>query len=114
MPIDWTMALAYVDNDRKLLAELAAMFSQDSPGLLLKARDAIMGDDSSVLERVAHTLKGRLAFFGIDFLRDKASRLETMGRLRVLDDAQELLAEIQAEIERILPEFDALSREQGQ
>jgi two-component system, sensor histidine kinase and response regulator len=113
MPIDWTMALAYVDNDRQLLAELAAMFLQDTPNLLLKAREAIEQDDFSGLERAAHTLKGRLAFFGIDFLRDRALRLESMGRLRLLDDAPELLAEIEAEIERILPEFDALSREQG-
>jgi HPt (histidine-containing phosphotransfer) domain-containing protein len=113
MPIDWTMALMYVDNDRKLLAELAAVFSQDSPSMLRKAQEAIAQNDSPELERIAHTLKGRLAFFGIDFLRDKALRLETIGRLRVLDDAAELLAEIESDIERILPEFDALSREQG-
>jgi HPt (histidine-containing phosphotransfer) domain-containing protein len=113
MPIDWTMALTYVDNDRILLAELAAMFLQDSPTLLGKARDAIVQNDASSLERVAHTLKGRLAFFGIDFLRDKASQLETMGRMCYLNDASELLAELETEIERILPEFEALSQEPG-
>ncbi len=103
----------YVDNDRELLAELAAMFSNDSPGLLKKAREAVEKNDAATLERAAHTLKGRLAFFGIDYLRDKALRLETMGRLRFLEDAAELLADIENEIERILPEFDALGREQG-
>jgi hypothetical protein len=45
-------------------------------------------------------------------VRDKAMLLETMGRMHELHEAQETLAEIEADIARITPEFDALSREQ--
>jgi two-component system, sensor histidine kinase and response regulator len=114
MSFDWTVALTFVDNDRRLLAELASMFTQDCPRLAIKMRESMDRKDFSELERAAHTLKGRLAFFGVHDIRDKALRLETMGRLQVLDGAPELLAEIEAEINRIIPEFDALSREQGE
>jgi two-component system, sensor histidine kinase and response regulator len=112
MSIDWTIALVHVDGDKQLLAELAAMFAQDCPRLLLEARESIAQMDYPKLERAAHTLKGRLAFFGIHDLRDKALRLETIGRMQLLDGARESLAEVEAGIESILPEFSALSREQ--
>jgi HPt (histidine-containing phosphotransfer) domain-containing protein len=106
------VALTHVDSDRRLLAELAGMFSQDCPRLLLEVRESIVQEDYERLERVAHTLKGRLAFFGVHDVRDKAMLLETMGRMHELHEAQETLAEIEADIARITPEFDALSREQ--
>jgi two-component system, sensor histidine kinase and response regulator len=112
MPIDWTVALTHVDSDRRLLAELAGMFSEDCPRLLLEARESIAQADCEKLERVAHTLKGRLAFFGVHDVRDGAMQLETMGRLCDLKDAPETLAGIEADIARIIPEFDELSREQ--
>jgi two-component system, sensor histidine kinase and response regulator len=114
MPIDWAIALVHVDGDNQLLAELATMFVQDCPRLLLEARESIAQMDHSKLERAAHTLKGRLAFFGIHDLRDKALRLETIGRMQLSGEARESLAEVEAGIELIIPEFNALSREQGQ
>jgi two-component system, sensor histidine kinase and response regulator len=113
MPIDWTEALTHVDSDRSLLAELAEMFSQDCPRLLIEARESIAQEDYERLERVAHTLQGRLAFFGVHDVRDKAMRLETMGRMHGLGEAPETLAEIEAAIALIIPEFDTLSREQA-
>ncbi len=111
MPIDWTVALTHVDSDKGLLAELAEMFSQDCPRLLLEARESIAKKDYDGLERFAHTLKGRLAFFGVNDLREKALQLEAMGRTHALTGALESLAEIEADLQRIIPEFDALSRE---
>jgi two-component system, sensor histidine kinase and response regulator len=113
MPIDWTVAMSHVDDDMQLLAELAAMFVQDCPRLLRESRESIGQNDHSGLERAAHTLKGRLAFFGINDLRDKALRLEMMGRMQIAGEGVELLAEIETDIESITPEFIALSREQG-
>jgi HPt (histidine-containing phosphotransfer) domain-containing protein len=114
MSIDWEIALGHVDGDWGLLAELAALFSQDCPRLLLEARESIQRRDHSGLERAAHTLKGRLAFFGINDLRDQALQLEMMGRAQVSEEAAESLKAIQAEIDRILPEFDSLGSRRGQ
>lgn len=113
MPIDWSVALTRVEGDRQLLAELAAVFSQDYRSLLLEARKSISSGDHFGLERAAHTLKGRLAFFGMENLRDRALRLEIMGRTRSLSGAGECLTGIEADVERVIPEFNALSREYG-
>jgi HPt (histidine-containing phosphotransfer) domain-containing protein len=109
--MDLGIALSHVDGDRQLLAELAELFSQDYPRLLEEIRSSIPKIDFSALERGAHTLKGRLAFFGIHRVRDMASDLEIMGRTGNLSQAMQSLKIIEVEMERILPEFDALARE---
>ena len=109
--IDFSIALAHVENDLQLLAELAALFVQDYPRLIQEARNAIALNDYAELERAAHTLKGRLAFFGINRLRERALELETMGRMRDLSRAKEACAVLEAEMERILPEVESLTKE---
>jgi HPt (histidine-containing phosphotransfer) domain-containing protein len=113
MPIDLTAALAHVDGDLQLLAELAAMFVQDYPRLRNEARDSMERGDYSSLERAAHTLKGRLAFFGVQKARDQALKLEIMGREQNLAGIRQALADLEVEVESALPEFDRLAREQG-
>ena len=109
--VDHSIALAHVENDLRLLAELAAIFVQDYPRLLQEARNAIALNDYAGFERAAHTLKGRLAFFGIKGLREQALELETMGRMHDLTGAKEACAVIEAEMERILPEIELLTKE---
>jgi two-component system sensor histidine kinase/response regulator len=108
------VALAHVDGDAEFLSELAAMFVQDYPRLMEESHEGILQSDSAVVERAAHTLKGRLAFFGITRLRDKLVSLESMGREKDLSRAPQLLADIEAAMKSILLEFKALAREQGQ
>jgi HPt (histidine-containing phosphotransfer) domain-containing protein len=109
--LDLNTALAHVDGDSQLLSELAAIFVQDYPRLIEDSRRSILQSDYSGLERAAHTLKGRLAFFGIVTLRDQISGLETMGRDQNLTGARQALAEIEMEMDSILSEFEALIRE---
>jgi two-component system, sensor histidine kinase and response regulator len=111
LAIDFSIALAHVENDLQLLAELAALFVQDYPRLRQESRNAIALNDCPGLERAAHTLKGRLAFFGIKALREQALQLETMGRANDLQGAKEALAAIEAAMERILPEIESLTKE---
>jgi HPt (histidine-containing phosphotransfer) domain-containing protein len=105
------IALAHVDDDRQFLAELAEMFVADYPHLLDEAKISIQQGDHAGLERTAHTLQGRLAFFGVDKARDKALKLETMGRTENLLPAAAALAELETDMKDILPEFVALYRE---
>jgi HPt (histidine-containing phosphotransfer) domain-containing protein len=109
--LDLEVALAHVDGDRELLAELCTMFIQDYPRLIGEARDAILQNDSSTLERVAHTLKGRLAFFGIQKARNQLMELEAMGRNKDLHPARQALVDIESEMKSILSEFEPLCRE---
>jgi HPt (histidine-containing phosphotransfer) domain-containing protein len=109
--LDLNVALIHVDGDLRLLSELATIFLQDYPNLMEEARLAILQSDYSGLERAAHTLKGRLAFFGIAALRDQVLDLEMMGRDQVLVEAPQALTKIEMGMQSILPEFDALVRE---
>jgi len=111
--LDLEIALAHVEGDRQLLAELSAMFLQDYPRLLGEAKSAILQGDHSGLERLAHTLKGRLAFFGIRKAHEQVLELEMMGRTNAMARAPQALAAIEAELEGILPEFESLTREQN-
>jgi HPt (histidine-containing phosphotransfer) domain-containing protein len=111
--LDLDVALSHVDGDMQLLAELAALFLQDYPRLMEEIRSSILTADSALLERAAHTMKGRLAFFGIQRAREQALGLELLGRAQNLTSAGSALAEIEVELESILPEFEALSREQS-
>jgi two-component system, sensor histidine kinase and response regulator len=110
---DLDIALAHVDGDRQFLAELAALFVQDYPRLRDEARESILKGDHSSLERAAHTLKGRLAFFGIRKAREQAIALEMMGRTGDLSRAQQVLADVEREMESVLLEFESLSRAQN-
>ena len=106
-------ALSHVDGDRELLSELALMFIQDYPRLAQEAQSAAAQNDGVVLERAAHTLKGRLAFFGITKIHKQVTCLEIMGRTGDCGGAPQLLREINEEIQLILPEFESLIREQN-
>ncbi len=108
------IALSHVDGDRQLLGELAALFLQDYPRLCGELHDSIARADSSSLERAAHTLKGRLAFFGIQQVREQALGLEMLGRAQNIALAAQSLAEIETEMGTILPEFEILAREQDE
>jgi HPt (histidine-containing phosphotransfer) domain-containing protein len=111
--INWELVMAHVGGDRELLAELSAMFIEDYPRLLAELKLSIAQSDSSTVERIAHTLKGRLAFFGITNGVAQTKDLEDMGRAGDLTGAWKALAEMETALEVVLPEFQALSQAQG-
>jgi len=111
--MDLDVALSYVDGDIQFLAELAELFLQDYPHLMEELRHSIQQGNHSDLERAAHTLKGRLAFFGLNRMRDKAFGLELMGRERNSANTVRALAEFESAMVGILPEFTSLVRDQG-
>jgi HPt (histidine-containing phosphotransfer) domain-containing protein len=111
--INLDLVMAHVDGDWELLGELSVMFIEDYPRLLEELKSSITQNDSSTVERIAHTLKGRLAFFGMTNGITQATELEDMGHANDLAGAWKALAEMEAALEVILPEFQLLSREQG-
>jgi HPt (histidine-containing phosphotransfer) domain-containing protein len=111
--LDWEAALSQAGGDRQLLAELCRIFLQDCPHLLDTARESIKNADPLGLERAAHTLCGRLAFFGLVEARERALKLEMTGRKKDLNRALEAFAGIETEMESLLPQFDSFAREQG-
>ncbi len=109
--MDMEVALSHVGGDMPFLAELAEIFLHDYPRLMEEMRQSIAQDTHSELERAAHTLKGRLAFFGLNTVRDKAFCLEMMGREHNSANAARALTELELAMEGILPELTTLVRE---
>ena len=111
--LDLDVALAHVDGDLKLLKELSAIFLQDYPNLLDEAKKSIQKADYESLERAAHTLSGRFAFFGLVRAREWASELEMTGRKKDMNRALEAFAGIEAEMKSLLPQLESFVQEQG-
>jgi len=109
MQINRTIALEHVDGDEALLAELAAMFVEDYPRLIGELSNSIENGDHVLVERTAHTLKGRLAFFGMIKQRERALKLEISGRKRELTEAHNVLADLDHGMQIVMPEFRALA-----
>ena len=106
---DIEVALAHVDGDGELLSELAVMFLEDYPRSIEEAQNSILNRDTACLERVAHTLKGRLAFFGIRKARSQVEELEIMGREKNLAGAWKTLEEVKTAMEDVLAAFQSMA-----
>jgi HPt (histidine-containing phosphotransfer) domain-containing protein len=109
MGINQKLALEHVDGDDELLADLAAIFLEDCPRLIRELYECIGEGDNVSVERVAHTLKGRLAFFGMEKERGRSLQLEDMGKQCELSGAPMLLAELEDELKHAIPEFQELA-----
>jgi HPt (histidine-containing phosphotransfer) domain-containing protein len=108
--MDWAAALENTGGDRELLVELAEMFTQDFPRFADDARKAFSLDDAETLAREAHTLKGRMAFFGFETLRDQAASLEELCQRPGLKGVGKALEALVAATAAVLPEFRALAQ----
>jgi HPt (histidine-containing phosphotransfer) domain-containing protein len=110
--INWDLVMTHVDGDRELLVDLAVMFIEDYPQFLAELRTAATRSDFPAVERIAHTLKGRVAFFGLKNAVIHAAELENMGRAKNLAGAWDVMAEMESALDIVLPELQVLSIEQ--
>ncbi len=106
--IDVDEALARVDGDQDLLAEVAGMFRRDWPGMLETIRDAIAQSDAATVEREAHKLKGALGAFCARPASEVAQQLETIGHRGDLAEALAACNLLEGELTRLEPELESL------
>jgi HPt (histidine-containing phosphotransfer) domain-containing protein len=102
-------ALDRVGGDSELLEEVAKLFLDTAPELLSQVREAVADRNAPSLERAAHTLKGSVGNFGAEAASEAAHRLEKMGRAGDLTGAEEALAALEREMDRLQPALAALS-----
>jgi two-component system, sensor histidine kinase and response regulator len=93
--------LAMVGGDNAFLAEMIDTYLADSPQQLAEIEQALAANDAPRLRRAAHSLKSNSDNFGATNLADLARKLEALGKQGSLDGAAALLAEAQAEYERV-------------
>ena len=107
--LDQAAALAQMDGDPDLLAEMAGVLLQDCPRQLAAIRTAITHGDSKLLERTAHKLKGSLGIFGAKQAFEAALCLESMASEGDLIRAEEAFAVLEVALKRLTPDLEGLA-----
>jgi signal transduction histidine kinase/ligand-binding sensor domain-containing protein/CheY-like chemotaxis protein len=99
--LDRAAALAQMDGDADLLAEMAEVLLRDYPGQLAAIGAAVRDHDSKGLERAAHKLKGSVGIVGAKQAFEVALRLETMAREGDLTRAEATLGALEEALRRL-------------
>jgi CheY-like chemotaxis protein/HPt (histidine-containing phosphotransfer) domain-containing protein len=90
-----------IGDDRSLLTALIDTFLSDAPRLVEAARRGLEHGQTDEVRRAAHTLKSNGATFGASSLSELSRQLEALARSGILEGADELIARIDAEYERV-------------
>ena len=107
--LDRNLALARVDGDEALLADLAKLFCEESPKMLAALLQAVSRKDAERLQRAAHSLKGAVATFAAHDAFEAALKLERLGRAGDLSGAEKAYEALESQIERLRSVLQTLS-----
>jgi two-component system sensor histidine kinase/response regulator len=105
-----TEALSRVDGDEDLLKELIEVFAEEYPAWIADLRAAVAAADAPWVRRAAHTIKGAVDNCGAGSAFDAAFRLERMAGEGRLTGADEAVAALDQEIQRLLPALRGYAR----
>jgi two-component system sensor histidine kinase/response regulator len=98
---DFAALRARVEDDLDLLAEMIDLYMSSSPLLLNEIESAVAARDGHKIDRAAHTLKGMLSNMCAHTCVEAALQLETIGRTGRVEQADQSLAELKAEVQRL-------------
>jgi HPt (histidine-containing phosphotransfer) domain-containing protein len=101
-------ALQRVEEDEELLNEMALLFLEECPGMLLTVQQALSEGDALALQHAAHTLKGSVGNFSAQRAFAAALTLETIGRHGDLSGAPEAYTRLEQELVRLSFALEAL------
>jgi two-component system cell cycle response regulator len=100
-PVNWRMALERVDGNDDLLKELALVFCDECPKLILTLQKATDNEDANAIRSAAHALKGVLSMFSADVASQTAAKLENLAEAGTVTELATLSAELVAEVEAV-------------
>lgn len=104
MVVDKEQLKLHFEGDEELIAELIEVFESTYPETLDQVKTAVVGSDFKNLELHAHTLKGMIANFFAEELKNAAFSLEKMGR-------EQKLGNVDQEIETLVKGLPLLVEE---
>jgi HPt (histidine-containing phosphotransfer) domain-containing protein len=93
--------LATTGGDPGFLAELIDTYFEDSATLLPAMHQALAAGSAEQLRRAAHSLKSNSTSFGAQELAGLCRALEEESRAGALGGAEERLAQVEAEYDRV-------------
>ncbi len=111
--MDRVSALARVEGDAGLLAEMAAIFLTDCDSVLATIRGALARNDGARAAAGAHSLKGSLASLSATESRKAAGELETQAISGQYPGALETWDRLVKALARLRPVLEELSRPAG-
>ncbi|GAB4379863.1 MAG: hypothetical protein Kow0042_29650 [Calditrichia bacterium] len=106
--VDREELLNRFDNDVELLAELIDIFLQSYPQELMAIHEAIIAENGSSLERLAHSFKGAMGNFSAGRAVEIARELESTGRTQDFPRAKLLFQELEKEATKVEKELSIL------
>lgn len=92
-------------GDEEMIGELVEVFAETYPDILSELKKSIVEKDFEVIERSAHSLKGMVANFFSEVIKEDCFAIEKMGKEKVLDNIEEHLLNIEANIPQLLQEI---------
>lgn len=104
--LDGSSFNTHFDGDEEMIGEIVEMFRETYPEVLNGLKVAVKDSDSKQIEYFAHTLKGMIANFFAEGLKDACSQLELMGKNQKLSNEQELLDKIETGIPLLLTDIE--------
>lgn len=107
-PIDMDRLEEITAGDEELRQELIEMFLADTEERFAAIESAIADEDSQVLNRTAHSIKGSSANMGASTLQALAFALESLGSENRFDEAPGLVADLKNEFEVVKVFFGSL------
>ncbi len=107
--LDLEAALERADGDLDLLREVAGLFLEERPKMMMALEEALRAGDAPGLARAAHAMKGCVSTFCAQQAYEAARELEMSGRGANLAQAAGDLVRLCAAIEALAPELSALA-----
>jgi two-component system, sensor histidine kinase and response regulator len=92
-------------GDAHLRREIIGMFLEDCPVRVAAVRAAVERRDAPALVSAAHSLKGACGYLSAVAAREHAAHLEQIGRQDRLEEADAVLARLDAAVAELLPEL---------
>jgi signal transduction histidine kinase/DNA-binding response OmpR family regulator len=89
------------EGKEDLLNKIITIFLNDSPERLAELRKAVNSVDAPSINRTAHTLKSSCANLGAMNLSSHFKEMEAMGRTNSIEQAPELLSQIEIEFKAV-------------
>ena len=90
------------DGSAGIVLGLVNDYRADAKRLVADLRQSLAQNYAEVFQRSAHTLKSNSAMFGAMKLSAMSKALEEMGKAKNLAGADELLAAVETELEKVL------------
>ena len=109
--IDRREALERVEGMTDLLKEMAQLFLEEYPALHEQIADGLKAGDLTAPCDLSHRIKGTVALFAAHGPFEAAKRMNDLGKAGDLDGVAEAWQRLDEQMQRFLPELEALAAE---